>query len=107
MKVKKQIDSTFTIDQENWIVSQFHQGFSPTQVRPNFNKRYGFSTKSRKLFPHHFSRVFKRFQKNGIATSKLTGGPKKSIQDPKYAGIENFYSENPKASLMDGSKQYW
>ena len=61
MRVKRRSDSSFTIDQENWIFSQFHQGFSLTQVRRNFSKKYGFSTKVRKLKANHFSAVFIMF----------------------------------------------
>ena len=105
MKVKRRSDTTFTIDQENFIVSQFHQGFSPVQVKRNFAKKYGFSREASKIQPNQFSRVFKRFQKNGIAQCSSTGQPKKSIRDPKYAKIEKFFNENPKASLNDGSKK--
>ena len=105
MKVKRRSNTTFTTDQENFIVSQFHQGFSPVQVRRNFTKKYGFSTEVRKLQPHQFSRVFKRFKKNDIAQCSSSGQPKKSIENPKYSKIEAFYNENPKASLNDGFKK--
>ena len=60
MKVKQQSDACFTTDQETWIVSQFHQGFSSTQVKRNYRQKFGFSTKVRKLQPVQFERVFKR-----------------------------------------------
>ena len=38
MKVKRKKDSTFDKDEEIWIIKQYHQGYSSTQVRRNFLK---------------------------------------------------------------------
>ena len=38
MKVKRKKDSTFDKDEEIWIIKQYHQGHSSTQVRRNFLK---------------------------------------------------------------------
>ena len=38
MKVKGKKDSTFDKDEEIWIIKQYHQGYSSTQVRRNFVK---------------------------------------------------------------------
>ena len=35
MKVKGKKDSTFDKDEEIWIIKQYHQGYSSTQVRRN------------------------------------------------------------------------
>ena len=97
-------DATFTTEQEVWIVGQFFHGFSPIQVKRNFRKVFGQSRELRKIQPNQFSFVFKRFQKNGVASNSSLGQPTKSTDDPKYSRIEQFYSENPKASLTDGVK---
>ena len=104
MRAKRRFDATFNIEQENWIESQFHQGFSQTQVKRNFRMKYGNAKKFRKIQPHQFESVFKRFQQNGIARSSSVA-PKKSTEDPKYVKIEKFYQENQKASLNEGSKR--
>ena len=36
MKVPRRSDTLFTIDQENWIIGQFHQGISPIQIKLKF-----------------------------------------------------------------------
>ena len=38
MKVKGKKDSTFDKDEEIWIIKQYHQGYSSTQVRRIFLK---------------------------------------------------------------------
>ena len=93
----KRNNATFTTEQEVWIVEKFFQG--PIQVKRNFIKNFGKSREFRKIQPNKFSFVFKRFQKNGVTSNSSSGQPKKSTEDPKYSRIEEFYSENPKASL--------
>ena len=46
----------------------------------------------------------KRYQKNGIAKNSSSEQPKKTKEDQKYVKIEEFYHQNPKASLTDGVK---
>ena len=43
MKVKWKKDSTFDKDEKIWIIKQYHQGYSSTQVRRNFRKEFGLS----------------------------------------------------------------
>ena len=95
--MSKRKNATFTTEQEVWIVGQIFQG--PIQVKRNFIKNFGESREFRKIQPNKFSFVFKRFQKNGVASHSSSGRPKKSAEDPKYSRIEEFYSENLKASL--------
>ena len=40
---------------------------------------------------------------NGIPNiGNQNGAPKKSKEDPEYGRIDEYYNENPKASLKDG-----
>ena len=38
MKAKRKKDSIFDKDEKIWIIKQYHQGYSSTQVRRNFLK---------------------------------------------------------------------
>ena len=76
-------DSTFTVEQECWIVQQFHQNRSRIQIRRDFRKKFAAKMNPKKI-PSEilFYNVFKRFQKYGIASAAVTPKPKKPKTDP-------------------------
>ena len=53
----------------------------------------------------HFKRVFDGFNRTGIpCIGNQSGAPKKSKEHPKYVRIEEYFNENPKASIKDGAR---
>ena len=50
MKAKRRKDSTFDKDEEIWIIKQYHQGYSSSQVRRNYRKEFGLTERIKALF---------------------------------------------------------
>ena len=98
-------DSPFNKDEENWIVQQFHLGFSSPQIQRAF--RHKFEIKNSKNIPHRkqFLRVFERFQQNGVGFSKNVGLPKKPADDPIKKKVVAFFKKNPHSSLRLASRK--
>ena len=66
-------NSPFTKSEENVIVELFIQYKSPTAVKRQFCQKYANVHKTRWLYglqPHQFSRVYQKFQKNGIGKTE-------------------------------------
>ena len=48
MSAKRRKDSAFDKNEEIWIISQYHWGYSSIQVKRNFQKEFGEAMKNRK-----------------------------------------------------------
>lgn len=107
-------NSTFTTDQEVFIVEQFAILGSPKAVKTAFIKKYRTSTNVKTLYkiqPNQFKSVYDRFRKHGIAqkthvdpNSRQIRGTDRSDSD-KIESISNFFVENPMASIYEASKE--
>ena len=66
VKIKRRQDSTFTKDEEIWIIKEFSKGNMAITVKRNFRKHFGYSRRLKKIRSERFQEVFDRFNKNGI-----------------------------------------
>ena len=98
---KRRHDSTFTIEQETFIVEQFVILKSETLVKRAFQAKFKEEKqKWRRLKPWHFLKVYQRFQKNGIASpSKDQRGIDAKSDPEKIEKISQHFVENPCDSL--------
>ena len=99
---------TFTKDEECFILGQFAINKSPTAVRRAFVRQFKDTRTTREfqtLKPHHFRRVYDRFQANGIANapnSEHERGVDKT--DPaKVELIRDHFIQNPMNSIHTAS----
>ena len=107
-------NSTFTTEQEVFIVEQFAILGSPKAVKTAFIRKFRTSTNVKNLYKiqaHHFKEVYDRFKKNGVATSAQVSPNSVQVRgndrpDPdKIEMITNFFVENPMASILEASKE--
>ena len=100
--------STLSVEQENWIICEHHNGVGISQIRRNFRKEFGFSRHYLSLKNSHFQHIIKTFKKNGVSLRKRMkpekrGRRKKSLNDPKYVQIMEIFTKNHSASTLDVS----
>ena len=103
-------DSTFTSDQETFIIEQFAVLRSPKAVKTAFIKKYRTTQNVKQLYKLQlvqFQRVYDRFKKNGVArknvSPRVVKGSNRS--DPgKTESIGDYFIEHPMASLYEASK---
>ena len=106
---RRQSNSTFTVQQEVFIVEKFAELKSPKLVKNAFVKEFKDSVSSKwlwKIKPDKFQRVYDRFKKNGFAkspNSRQQKGADRSDED-KVESIREFFIMNPMASIFDASK---
>ena len=103
-KTGRREDTPFTEEQEIWIVEKFHQKLSSSQIRRLFRK--DFSIKNERSIPNvvAFRRIFDRFKKNGVASSKKEGRPKKLKSDPMKLKVVAMFKAQPHLSLRRASR---
>ena len=108
---KHRQNSTFTVEQEVFIVEQFAILKSPKAVKNAFVKKYKGAENSRKLWKLHlsaFQRVYDRFKQNGVSPSKENPTYQRDVDrtDPqKIVKIGDHFAENPCDSLFNASKK--
>ena len=74
MKPSMKLGYEFNVEEENFIVRQYHLGLTDIQVKRAFRKQFHPSGSAllAKTPPHHFYRVYARFQKKGNYFHSLT-----------------------------------
>ena len=102
-------DTPFTKDQEKWI-AQRHLFYSPQQLRRLFIRTFMIGNPSaHRLAPHRkaFERITIRFDKTGGVTGQgKTKEQRTTVSTEKnICRVENFFSENEKASLRDAADE--
>ena len=95
--------STFTAEEENFIIGQYCNKVSTTQIRRNFRKEFGFNTRFLSLERAHFQFIIDTFKENGVTLrdrSKQNGGRNKKPRNyPKYLRIIELLTQNPNPFL--------
>ena len=106
-------DGPFSKDEETFIVKQFVLKKSPIAVKRAFRVKFKLTRTTRALTSipaHHFSRVYERFQNNGIASRRsnqdthpehVKGVDKTDPEKVKI--VENHFLEFPMDSLHNAS----
>ena len=55
----------FTVEEEVFIIEKYVQGLTDIEVKRAVRKKFGQSRNFSKAEPHHYRRVYARFQKKG------------------------------------------
>ena len=72
MKPSMKLGYEFNVEEENFIVRMYHEKKTDIEVKRAFRKQFGQSALLAKTPPHHFHRVYERFQKKGNYFHSLT-----------------------------------
>ena len=86
----------FTREQCTWITIEYAKNSSPTIVKREFVRKYNIcGSQKSKYCPHHFTRVFERFNSRGIAPALYPGNKISKATPQTKQLISQEIQENP------------